>query len=180
MPYPRRYPPVTEKKDPVALYILAAALVIGADQALKAWVSAHIPLNAAASEQVPLVPGLLHLTHIHNSGVAFGMLQGGRWVFLALLAVFAAVVVWALAARKLTAAWERWLAVIALAGAVGNGIDRLFHGFVVDMFELEFIRFAVFNIADFAINVSCIAFVILTLFPKKERPPKADDASVGE
>ncbi len=159
---------MAEKKDPLGLYILASAAVIALDQWLKAWVTANIPLNAAVSEQVRLIPGLIHLTHIHNSGVAFGMLQGGRWAFLALLAVFAAVVLWALITRKLTKPWERWLAVIALAGAVGNGIDRALHGYVVDMFELEFVRFAVFNVADFAINVSCIAFVLLTLFPSKK------------
>ena len=157
------------KKDPVGLYLLACALVIGADQALKAWVAAHIPLNAAPAEQVALIPGLVHMTHIRNAGVAFGLLQGGRWFFLALLAAFAALVIWALCRQKLTASWERWLSVIALAGAVGNGIDRLLHGYVVDMFELEFIRFAVFNIADLAINIACIAFVILTLFPPKKK-----------
>ena len=127
---------------------------------------------ASAAEQIPVIPGIIHLTHIHNSGVAFGLLQGGRWAFLAMLAAFAAVVIWALAKRKLTAPWEKWLAVLALAGAVGNGIDRLLHGYVVDMLELEFIRFAVFNLADFVINVSCIAFVILTLFPKKKKDPQ--------
>ena len=58
---------------------------------------------------------------------------------------------------------------IALAGALGNGIDRLLHGYVVDMFELEFMRFAVFNIADMAINVACIAYVLLTFFPPKKK-----------
>ena len=166
---------MAEKKDPLGLYILASAAVIALDQWLKAWVTANIPLNAAVSEQVRLIPGLIHLTHIHNSGVAFGMLQGGRWAFLALLAVFAAVVLWALITRKLTKPWERWLAVIALAGAVGNGIDRALHGYVVDMFELEFVRFAVFNVADFAINVSCIAFVILMLlFDRDGEKPSAE------
>ena len=155
------------KKDPVGLYILASALVIGLDQAFKAWVTAHIPLNASASEQIPLLPGVIHLTHIRNSGVAFGLLQGGRWAFLGLLTVFAAVVIWAMVRRKLTAPWERWLAVLALAGAIGNGIDRALHGYVVDMLEVEFVRFAVFNLADVVINVSCIAFVILTLFQPK-------------
>lgn len=157
-----------KKTDPVGAYILAGLAVIGLDQWLKHWVTVHIPLNAAAADQVPMVPGLVHMTHIHNSGVAFGLLQGGRWFFLALLAAFAVVVFWALLTDKLTEPWERWLAVIALAGALGNGIDRALHGYVVDMFELEFIQFAVFNIADFAINVSCIAFVILTLFPPRK------------
>ena len=125
-----------QKKQPVLLYAAASALVIVLDQWFKAWVVKTIPLNAGPADTIPVVPGLIHLTHIHNSGVAFGMLQGGRWIFLALLAAFCAVVVWALKTRKLTKGWERWLAVLAMAGALSNGIDRLFHGYVVDMLEL--------------------------------------------
>lgn len=161
-----------EKKTVIG-YVLASLAVIAADQALKAWVVRNIPLNAAPAQQLPLIPGVVHLTHIRNSGVAFGMLAGGRWVFLALLAVFCVLVVWALVRRKLAAPWERWLAVLAMAGAVGNGIDRALYGYVVDMFELEFMHFAVFNIADIAINVCCILFVLLMLLrrePDKTEP----------
>lgn len=154
-------------------YLLAIGLVIAADQGLKAWTVAHIPLNAGSAEHVPLLPGVIHLTYIQNRGAAFGMMQGGRWVFLALLAAFCAVVIWALAANKLTRPMERWLAVLALGGAVGNGIDRALYGYVVDMFELEFMEFAVFNLADFVINVTCILFVIVVLLEdrgKRKQP----------
>ena len=66
----------------------------------------------------------------------------------------------------------RWLAVLAMAGAIGNGIDRALYGYVVDMFELEFMHFAVFNIADIAINVCCILFVLLMLLRKEPEKPK--------
>ncbi|MBQ7736936.1 MAG: signal peptidase II [Oscillospiraceae bacterium] len=155
-----------KKKQPVAAYALVSALVIAADQALKAWVCRHIPLYPSAAEQVRLLPGIVHLSHIRNAGVAFGLLQGGRWAFLALLGVFAALVIWALATGKLTKGWERWCAVVVLAGAVGNGIDRALNGYVVDMFEVEFMEFAVFNLADIFINVACILFVVLTLFSR--------------
>ena len=154
-------------------YLLAVGLVIAADQGLKAWTVAHIPLNAGRAEHVPRLPGVIHLTYIQNRGAAFGMMQGGRWVFLALLAAFCAVVIWALAANKLTRPMERWLAVLALGGAVGNGIDRALYGYVVDMFELEFMEFAVFNLADFVINVTCILFVIVVLLEdrgKRKQP----------
>lgn len=165
-----------KKKQPIAGYIAASLAVIAADQGLKAWIVRNIPLNASASEEIALLPGLVHLTHIRNSGVAFGMLAGGRWVFLALLAAFCALVVWALAKGKLTAPWERWLAVLAMAGAIGNGIDRALYGYVVDMFELEFMQFAVFNIADIVINVCCILFVLLMLvFPEKKPEDKPED-----
>lgn len=163
---------MTGKKKTVTGYILASLAIIAADQALKAWVVRNIPLNAAAAQQRALIPGVVHLTHIRNSGIAFGMLSGGRWVFIALLAVFCAVVVWALVRRKLSAPWERWLAVLAMAGAIGNGIDRALYGYVVDMFELEFMRFAVFNIADIAINVCCILFVALMLLCKEPEKPQ--------
>ena len=157
-----------KKKDPIGLYIFVSLLIVAADQALKAWVRAHISLNAVAGDEVELLPGVIHLTHIHNDGVAFGLFSGGRWAFLALLAAFTALVVWALFRHKLTESWERWLAVTALAGALGNGVDRLLRGCVVDMFELEFVRFAVFNLADVVINVSCILFVLITLFPRRK------------
>lgn len=158
-----------EKKNPIGAYILVSAAVVALDQLSKAWVRSHIPLYPSPSEQLPLIPGVVHLSHIRNAGVAFGMFQGGRWVFLGLLAVFCAMVIWAIAAKKLTAPWEKWLGVLAMAGAVGNGIDRALYGYVVDMLEVEFISFPVFNLADCVINVSCVLFILLTLFKKENK-----------
>ena len=121
------------KKSPAGLYVLAAAAVIALDRLTKVWVRAHIPLDPSASEEIPLIPGVVHLSHIRNEGVAFGMLQGGRWAFVALLGVFCALVLWALCTGKLTASWERWLAVLAMGGALSNGIDRAVYGYVTDI-----------------------------------------------
>ena len=156
-----------KKKNPVGLYILASLAVIGLDQALKAWVRANVPLYPSPAEQIPLIPGLIHLSHIRNAGVAFGLLQGGRWAFLALLGAFCGLVIWAVASGKLPASWERWLGVLAMAGALGNGIDRALYDYVVDMLEVEFISFPVFNLADCVINVSCVLFLLLTLLKKE-------------
>ena len=166
-----------EKKtrQPVRLYALAVALVVILDQALKYWVEANIPLDPVRGEQIPMIPGLFHLSHIRNSGVAFGMLQGGRWAFLVLLAVFCGLVVWAVRTGWLATPWERWLAVLCLGGALGNGIDRALHGYVVDMLEVEFMSFPVFNLADCAITVSAVLFVLLTLLPRKETETKDPD-----
>ncbi len=120
---------MTAKKKTVIGYVLASLAIIAADQALKAWVVRNIPLNASAALPRALIPGVVHLTHIRNSGVAFGMFSGGRWLFLALLTAFCVIVVWALVRHKLTAPWERWLAVLAMAGAIGNGIDRALYVF---------------------------------------------------
>ena len=156
-----------KKKSPLWAYILVSAAVVALDQLFKAWVRANIPLYPSAAEQIPLIPGVIHLSHIRNAGVAFGLLQGGRWAFLALLGVFCGLVIWAIAKGKLAAPWEKWLGVLAMAGALGNGIDRALYGYVVDMLEVEFISFPVFNLADCVINVSCVLFMLLTLFKKE-------------
>ena len=67
---------MTAKKKTVIGQVLASLAIIAADQALKAWVVRNIPLNASAAQQRALIPGVVHLTHIRNSGVAFGMFSG--------------------------------------------------------------------------------------------------------
>ena len=163
-----------KKKSQAVRYALAVAGVIALDQLFKAWVRANIPLNPAPWQQIPLIPGVIHLSHIHNEGVAFGMLQGGRWAFVALLAGFCALVIWALCTNRLTTPWERWLAVLAMGGAIANGIDRALYGYVVDMLEVEFMRFAVFNLADSFICVCAFLYVLLTLLKKE---PESDGGS---
>ena len=144
-------------------YALGALAAVIADQALKFWTVANIPLNASPAEEIPLLPGVIHLTYIRNTGAAFGMMQGARWGFLLLLAAFCVLVVWAIRTNKLTDAFQRWLGVLAVGGAIGNGIDRAAYGYVVDMFEVEFMNFAVFNFADVVLCVSCFLFVVAVL-----------------
>jgi len=162
------------RKKEAALLALTFVGSVALDQWFKFWIRAHIPLNAAAAEELPLLPGVVHLTHIHNYGAAFGMLQGGRWIFLGLLAAFCVLVVWAIRSRWLPTPFSRFLAVLATGGAIGNGIDRFFYGYVVDMFEVEFMNFAVFNIADAFLCVSAAFFVVWTLLYKEEKTPAED------
>jgi len=162
------------RKKEAALLGLTFVGSIALDQWFKFWIRAHIPLNASAAQELPLIPGLVHLTHIHNYGAAFGMLEGGRWIFLGLLVLFCALVIAAIRKNWLPTAFSRFLAALACGGAIGNGIDRFFYGYVVDMFELEFMRFAVFNIADAFLCVSAALFVIWTLLHKDEKPNESD------
>ena len=158
------------RKKEAALLALTFVGSIALDQWFKFWILNHIPLNASAAEELPLLPGIVHLTHIHNYGAAFGMMQGGRWIFLVLLAGFCVMVVRAIKSRWLPTPFARFLAVLATGGAIGNGIDRFFYGYVVDMFEVEFMNFAVFNIADAFLCVSAALFVVWTLLYKEEKP----------
>ncbi len=142
------------------LYAIIAAIILIGDQWLKYWVTVNITLSTG---DAALIPGVVKLVNIHNSGAAFGFLSNteyARWLFLGVAALFIIVIVVVLAKHLFKSRFANWCAVLALAGAVGNCIDRALYGYVVDMFKVEFMDFAVFNIADIFLVVACIAFVI--------------------
>ena len=129
------------------LCALLAAGLVALDQLVKYWVQANIPVNT----HVPFIPGLLDLTHVHNTGGAFSALADLTWL-LTLISAVMVVLFTVLLLRR----WVRHpLGVIPLvvvtAGAAGNLIDRVRLGYVVDMFATTFMDFAVFNVADICI-----------------------------
>ena len=146
------------------LFAIIAAVILIADQWLKYWVTVNITLSTGSQE---LIPGVVKLVNIHNSGAAFGLLDNvdyARWIFLAVTAVFVVVIAVLLVKRVFDSRFAVWCEVLFLTGALGNCIDRVFLGYVVDMFKLEFVNFAVFNIADAVLVVSCLMFVIYVFF----------------
>jgi signal peptidase II len=135
---------------------IVMVLLVALDQIVKYLVKTNI----AMGESVNFIPHVLALTHIHNTGAAFSMLSGARWFFVVLTVAFVAVALWALYAKKITHPMGRWTLVLIIAGAVGNLIDRALYGYVVDMFEVLFMNFAIFNVADIFVVVGGILFCI--------------------
>lgn len=160
------------------LYAIIAAIILIGDQWLKYWVTVNITLSTG---EAALIPGVVKLVNIHNSGAAFGFLSDAayaRWLFLGIAALFIIVIVVVLAKHLFKSRFANWCAVMALAGAVGNCIDRALYGYVVDMFKVEFMDFAVFNVADVFLVVACLAFVIyliVDLFRGKDEDDEDDD-----
>lgn len=151
----------------------AIILLVILDQAVKYLVKTNIPLGGS----VPLLPGILGLTHIHNEGAAFSMLTGARWFFVVLTVVFLGFGLWVLWKKKLRHPLGIWSWVLVLAGAAGNLIDRCLYGYVVDMFEVQFMRFAIFNVADIFVVVGGILFCVYYLFlHDKLKEGKHDDS----
>lgn len=142
------------------LYAIIAAIILIGDQWLKYWVTVNITLSTG---EAALIPGVVKLVNIHNSGAAFGLLGDAayaRWLFLGVAALFIIVIIVVLAKHMFKSRFANWCAVLALAGAVGNCIDRALYGYVVDMFKVEFMNFAVFNVADIFLVLACFAFII--------------------
>lgn len=154
-------------------YAIVAILILIADQGLKYWVTVNIALDTG---HVTLIPGVLELTNIHNNGAAFSMLEHApHWIFILFTLVFAAIAVFCLRRNVVHGKVGRWSVVLVLAGAVGNCIDRILSGYVVDMFNLLFVRFAVFNLADVFIVVAGITLCLHVIFYRGD--DSADDAA---
>ena len=149
---------------PILAFSLFAAGIVAADQITKYLTVANIALY----EDVPFIPGLLQLTYVQNTGAAFSSFEGQQWLFAIIFLVFTIGVIWEF--RKNTMGFtpfERWCIVAIYGGGLGNMIDRVRLGYVVDMIETTFITFPVFNVADCFITCGCIALMAhLILFNK--------------
>lgn len=147
------------------LMALFACGIVAADQALKAWVVSAIPLYS----RVPVIDGLFHLTYVQNTGAAFSAFQGLQWLFILIFLLLTAGILWEFPKKRLPfTGLERWCIVAIYGGGIGNMIDRLRFGYVIDMIETEFISFPVFNIADSFITCGCILLLVhLAFFNKR-------------
>ncbi len=136
-----------------------AFVVVLLDRLSKMWVIRHFQLG----ESRPLAP-FFHLTYLHNTGTAFGLFQNNNRLLLYF--AFTLLIVLVYAARGLCergGAWAFWGVLLVLGGAVGNIIDRIHYGRVVDF--LDFRVWPVFNLADSAITVGtfCLAVGLLKI-----------------
>lgn len=118
---------------------------------------------------IPIIPNIFHFTYIRNYGAAFSMLEGSPW--LGWLSLIVSIVLIAIGIfRNFNNIWEQVGFGLILAGAAGNGIDRLFFGgSVVDFIDLRVINFAIFNWADISINVGVICLLIHSFIDRPQR-----------
>ena len=160
------------------LCFVFAALVVVLDQFFKQW----IVLTMEIHEHIDIIPGVIELTRVQNSGAAFSMLSGQRWL-LAGISLAATVVLIFILLRYTEGFWGTLGLSAILGGTVGNMIDRLFHGYVVDMFHPLFIDFAIFNIADIFLTLGfitfCIHFIVSSIRTKNHEG-ELEEAAIAE
>lgn len=142
------------------LKLIVIALLVGLDQLVKFLVKTNIPMG----DHRDFIPHILGLSHIHNTGAAFSMLSGARWFFVVLTVVVVIGMLYVLLTKKITHPFGVWSMVLVIGGAIGNLIDRALYGYVVDMFEVLFMNFAIFNVADIFVVVGGIAFCVYYAF----------------
>ena len=146
-------------------YILFILAVVAADQVTKWLVMENIALHG----HMDFIPGLLSLTYAQNTGAAWSMLEGQRWLFILVFAVLTVLLLLEFFKFHMPFTdFERWLIAAVYAGGLGNMIDRVRLGYVVDMINTDFMNFPVFNVADCFITCGCILLIIRLVFFNKE------------
>ena len=153
-------------------YIALFLVFLAADQAVKLWVVQHLALY----ESAPLLPGFLELRYIQNTGGGWAILSDYTWLLSILTAFIMLVLLYLLLRRIVRHPLGRTACVLLLAGGCGNLIDRLRLGYVVDMFNFQFISYPVFNVADIAVVIGMIlaAVYYLFLYEKHDGPERGE------
>ena len=168
---------------------LFAAGIVAVDQFTKYLTANYIaPCNATAEQlavlkesfhltdnqisemplEVEAIPGLFKFTHCHNTGGAWSMFSGMMWLFVLVFAVLTVLIFVEYFWKRMPFTnFERWCIAAIYGGGLGNIIDRVRLGYVVDMIETEFITFPVFNVADCFITCGSIAMIVSLLFINK-------------
>lgn len=146
-------------------YALFAAGIVAVDQ----WVKYLVVQNIALFGHVDAIPGLFHLTYVQNTGAAFSSFEGMRWLFVALFAALTVAIVWEYFKKPMPfTKLDRWCLAAIYGGGLGNVIDRIRLGYVVDMVDVDFMEFAVFNVADCFIVCGSILLMISMIFFNKK------------
>lgn len=155
------------------LYILLSVGVFIADVLTK--FLAEIKLSTRAT--LPLWNKVFHFTYVENRGIAFGMFGGGRIVFIILTVLVLGLLLWFYKKTEPKTFWLRCGTGLVISGALGNLIDRIFRGYVVDFLDFRLIDFPVFNIADIAV---CVGAVMLVIHCFKSEEKREDESVESE
>ena len=145
-------------------YFLVSAGVAVLDQITKYLTVRFIPLY----EHIEVLPGVVGLTYVRNTGAAFSSFEGMQWLFALIFAGFTLAILYEYFKKPMPfTRLERWCVAAIYGGGLGNMIDRVRQGYVVDMLETEFMEFPVFNLADCFITCGCLLLMAHLAFFNK-------------
>ena len=154
--------------------MIMIVLIIAFDQITKYFAS----LKLADGSVAKFIPGVVQFKYAENTGMAFSMLSGARWMFIALTVVVCVGVFYYLFSNRCKSLWLYWSLGVILSGGIGNLIDRIRFGYVVDFIEPTFVNFAIFNIADCAVTcgaVVLVGYLLYDAFKDVKKPKENSD-----
>ena len=145
-----------------------AVVLIAIDQIVKNWAE-----EVLTKGEIAVIEDVLYFKYAENTGVAFSMFSDNRWMLIGVTSVMLIVVLAFFLSGKVTDKLEQFSLALILAGGVGNLIDRISLGYVIDFIDVRIINFAIFNIADICICVGAFLLcVAVYISDKKEASEK--------
>lgn len=156
------------------IILISAVIVAGLDQLIKYLVA----VNLKPVGSVEVIPNLFSLTYVENKGAAFGIMSNMRWVFIVFTLIIIAILIYIIIKNKIQSKLFNISAILLIGGGIGNLIDRIFFGYVIDYLSVSFFP-PVCNFADYCITAGTVILVIYLIFYsdffKKKTKVKSDE-----
>ena len=147
------------------IMLASTAILIGIDQITKIWAISDL----SNGRTIPVIDGVFEFAFAKNTGVAFSMLEGQRWIFIPITIIISVLLMFIMLRSPLRKyKLFNITCVLILAGAIGNLIDRIIYGYVVDFLHATFIDFPIFNFADCCVVIGAGLLFVFALFVMKE------------
>lgn len=147
---------------------IIAVVLVAVDQVIKNWAA-----ETLIKGEISVIEHVLYLKYAENTGVAFSMFSDNRWVLIGVTSIMLVAVLAFFLSGKVTEKLEIFSLSLLLSGGVGNLIDRISLGYVIDYIDLRIINFAIFNFADICICVGAFLLCVAVYFSdKKEKEEK--------
>lgn len=143
----------------MAIAYLVALLMVLIDQIIKKWTTSSLQLHESRSG----IDGLFDFYYIRNEGAGWGILQGRMWFFYVVTFVIIVYLIYLIYKHRQGSLFLKGTYGLLLGGAIGNLIDRIINGYVIDMFRLTFMNFPIFNVADMALSIGVVLLIIQVL-----------------
>ncbi len=135
-------------------------LIVAFDQITKYFAKSYLYPDKSKD----FINGFAEFRYAENTGAAFSMLSGNRWLFIVLTAVAAMAILVYMYTKAQKKLWLYWSLGVIASGAIGNLIDRVYLGYVIDFINPTFVNFAVFNIADCAVTLGAVSLIAYLVF----------------
>ena len=148
--------------------IILTAVLVFIDRLSKIWAAGYL----IGKGTITVIPGILGLTYAENTGAAFSMLSGKTIVLIGITFFALCFLAYLIFIKKYGTKLEKFFLLLIFAGGIGNLIDRIYLGYVIDFINPTFVNFAVFNIADCAVTlgtISLMAYLVFDIFKKENK-----------
>lgn len=153
------------------LALLMSAALVGIDQWLKLLAKEFLK----PGETTPLIQDVLHLTYLENRGAAFGMMQNKKWLLVWATAAVLLILILAVMAGKIKGTFPLFSVCTIIGGGIGNLIDRVYRGYVIDYIHVKIVNFAIFNFADICVTVGTAMLIFYLLFHELLKRKKTEE-----